>query len=91
MSKVATLKVQYCGGWGYLRFLNALTPVLEAEFPGQIKISPLKDPGTTGNFEITLMETGELIHSKSKRGQGKCESNSERAALCEKIRTYLDA
>ena len=28
----------------------------------------MKDPGTTGNFEITIVETGELIHSKSKKG-----------------------
>jgi hypothetical protein len=65
--------------------------VLEAEFPGQIKINPMKDTGTTGNFEITIEETGELIHSKATRSQGKCESNSERAALCEKIRAYLEA
>jgi hypothetical protein len=55
-----------------------------------VKFQPLKDPGTTGNFEITIVETGELVHSKSTRGQGKCESNSERAALCDKIKEFLD-
>jgi len=48
-----------------------------------------KDPGVTGNFEVTLVETGELIHSK-KAGKGKCESNAERAAVVEKIQAYLD-
>jgi len=57
---------------------------------GQVKFQPLKDPGTTGNFEITIVETGELVHSKITRGQGKCESNSERAALCDKIKEFLD-
>jgi len=50
----------------------------------------LKDNGVTGNFEVTLAETGELIHSK-KAGKGKCESNAERAVVVEKIQAYLDA
>ena len=50
----------------------------------------IKDAGVTGNFEVTLVETGELIHSK-KSGKGKCESNTERAAVCEKIQALLDS
>ena len=43
----------------------------------------------TGNFEVTLLETGELIHSK-KNGSGMCNSESEKQALFAKIREYLD-
>ena len=46
------------------------------------------DAGTTGNFEVTLVETNELIHSK-KGGKGKCESSAERAAVVEKINEFL--
>ena len=38
----------------------------------------MKDPGTTGNFEVTL--NGELIHSK-KAGKGKAESQAEVDAI----------
>ena len=36
--KVATLNIQYCGGWGYKRYFDALVPVIEAEFPGILKL-----------------------------------------------------
>jgi len=39
---------------------------------------------------VTIIESGELIHSK-KAGKGKCESNSERAIVIEKIQEYLDS
>lgn len=48
--------------------------------------SILKDPGTTGNFEVTAVGTGELLHSRKTMGQGKCESTEERAALIQKIK-----
>eukprot|EP01041_Mallomonas_annulata_P009569 gene9569-19883_t len=39
------------------------------------------DPGTTGNFEITILNTNELIHSKKIRRQGRCESGQEKEQL----------
>lgn len=45
------------------------------------------DPGTTGNFEVTL--DGVLIHSKKKDGKGRAESEAEKAAICDKIREKL--
>lgn len=46
------------------------------------------DRGTTGNFEITLVETGELIHSK-KGGKGRCETEEEKQALFAKIKAAM--
>ena len=86
----ATLQIQYCGGWGYGRQVNALQTVLVAEFGDDLKFDLQADPGITGNFELTIVETGELIHSK-KAGKGKCESNTERGIVVEKIQEYLDA
>eukprot|EP00435_Cladocopium_sp_Y103_P015790 s644_g3.t2 len=37
-------------------------------FPSGVNVKQLKDPGTTGNFEVTL--DGRLIHSKKTQGQG---------------------
>ena len=49
----------------------------------------IKDIGVTGNFEITLMNTKQLVHSKS-QGMGKCESPEERSRLFKVVRLYLD-
>ena len=51
---------------------------LEDQFPGELNLVAMKDPGTTGNFEVTL--NGELIHSK-KAGKGKAESQAEVDAI----------
>lgn len=48
------------------------------------------DPNTTGNFEVIILDNGELVHSK-KGGAGKCESAAERSALFSKIREYLES
>lgn len=48
------------------------------------------DIGVTGNFEITLMQTKQLLHSKTTQGQGKCESEDERKRLFSFIKIYLD-
>jgi selT/selW/selH-like putative selenoprotein len=63
---------------------------LEDAFPGKVKVIAKKDPGTTGNFEVFL-PNGELIHSKSKKGQGKCESEEEREAVIEQVRAFVDS
>ena len=86
--KVATIQIQFCGGWGYGRFYNMLCVALEDEFEDQVEVTYIRDQGVTGNFEITLLETGEVIHSK-KNGGGKCQTEEERNALFEKIREYL--
>ena len=86
---MVTIHVQYCGGWGYKRYYDALCLALDDEFgSGVVKTTFTADPGTTGNFEITLVETGELIHSK-KNGKGRCESEEERQALFARIKAAM--
>ena len=92
MSKKIALSIQYCGGWGYKRYVDALAMALDYEFgSGVVDVVGVKDPKTSGNFEITFVPTGELIHSKTTRGQGKCESPQERAAVIEYIKAYQAA
>ena len=64
--------------------------MLKEEFEGIIGVQFIEDAGKTGNFEVTLVETGKLLHSKSIGGKGKCESNKERGVLIEQIQEYLD-
>jgi hypothetical protein len=45
------------------------------------------DSRSTGNFEVKL--NGNLVHSKSTKGQGKCESKEERDVLINKIKDSL--
>lgn len=73
------------------RYFDPLAVALEDAFPGKVKVVGNRDPGTTGNFEVVIAATGELIHSKTKYGQGKCETEEERDAVIEKVRAYLDS
>ena len=53
-------------------------------------VSPIRDPGTTGNFEVVLHGAAvELIHSKTKRGQGKCTTEAEVDAVLDAIDAFL--
>ena len=63
---------------------------MEAEYGNFIEFEPLKDIGVTGNFEITLMQTGQLIHSKTKGGLGKCETEQERLRLKSILKLYME-
>ena len=88
MTSKLAIVIQYCGGWGYKRFYNSLVDALNKEFPNQLSVSCLIDPGTTGNFEIVM--DGKLIHSK-RNGKGKCESADERNDVYFAIRAKLQS
>lgn len=60
------------------------------EFPNKIDYYPVKDIGTTGAFEITILNTGKLIHSKKTQGLGRCESEAERQRLFKILRVFVD-
>jgi len=54
-----------------------------------IDLLPLEDKETTGNFEVRILDTDELIHSK-KRGLGRAESQQEKQNILSKIEDALD-
>lgn len=74
-----------------MRFYNRLTPQLEAVFGDRISFIQTEDPGVTGRFEVVLRNTGELLHSKKTRGQGRCEDPREVQALVDQIQQFLDS
>ena len=88
----ATLKIQYCGGWGYKRHALALQKKLRDEFTtDDLEITFLQDFGTTGNFEVFIENNNSLIHSKSTKGQGRCENQTEVSAVIEHVKEYLES
>lgn len=60
------------------------------DFADKIEIVGKKDYQITRNFEVTIGEEKQLIHSKRTARQGKAESDAERAAIVELIKEYLD-
>ena len=76
---------------GYARQFRGLEQFLSQQsFADQIEVIGKPDRSVTGNFEVTVKETGQLLHSKRTAGQGKAESAQERAALVEMISELLD-
>ena len=83
------LVVQYCGGWGYKKYYDPLKATLNQDFPDLV-VSFIKDAGVTGNFEVTVKETGQLLHSK--RASGVFPNSTESyAALAKKVEEVLAA
>lgn len=68
------LKFEYCGGWGYRRYVVAAIDQIEKvpEYKGQFKYALYMDPGVTGRLEVTLYKNshddqsadGIVLHSK---------------------------
>ena len=63
---------------------------MTAEFGDDVKVGFIKDEGSTGNFEVTLEQTGALIHSKSTKGQGRCETSAETQLVIDQVKEYLE-
>ena len=59
-------------------------------FADRIHVVGMKDARVTGNFEVTVASTGEVLHSKRVAGQGKAESQKERDMICEQIMELLE-
>lgn len=74
-----------------MRFYNRLKDKLLKEFGDRIRFTPTEDRGVTGRFEVVLRNTGDLLHSKKHRGQGRCEDQREVQALIDQIQQFLDS
>jgi selT/selW/selH-like putative selenoprotein len=76
---------------GYGKHSNKLKDILISEFDTDVQIILSADQGKTGNFEVTIENTGELIHSKTQNGHGRCETSAEQQAVIDKIQAYIDS
>ena len=67
-----TIKIEYCGGWGFRRKVDAAIGAIEHHHKDQFRYILYKDEGTTGRFEWTVYKdsnddtgnNGVLIHSR---------------------------
>jgi hypothetical protein len=57
----------------------------------KVELVPIKDRQTTGNFEVTVAETGQVLHSKTHAGQGRAQTPQERQAVLVQIQKLLQA
>jgi hypothetical protein len=76
---------------GYSRQYNGLKEFLSSQpsIANKFVMSPKKDASITGNFEVTVLDTGKVLHSK-KNGKGKAESSVERMEILEQIQELLE-
>lgn len=64
--------------------------MLTTEFGGDVEVIGQPDEGMTGNFEVTIAQTGALLHSKTKNGSGRCENSVEQQVVIDKLQAYID-
>jgi hypothetical protein len=69
---------------------RGLKVLLEQEFEDDVEVVAQMDEGKTGNFEVTILQTGQLIHSKMTRGQGRCEDSAEQQLVIDFVKEYID-
>jgi hypothetical protein len=53
-------------------------------------VEEMKDRGITGNFEVFIVNTNTLIHSK-RHGQGKAETAREKQLIVNQIKEALES
>ena len=56
---------------------------------GEFTVTPIADPGATGNFEVKINDT--LVHSKTTMGQGLCETAEETQLVIDAVQEAIDA
>lgn len=51
------LDMQFCGGWGYQKFADALRQEVDRKYPSRFKYIYHRDGSVTGRFEVTFYAT----------------------------------
>jgi len=73
---------------GYRPYYVALRNYLKQEFGDLILLQEQMDRGITGNFEVVIVNTNTLIHSKR---QGKAESARGKQLIVDQIKEALES
>mmetsp|Transcript_32193 Transcript_32193/g.46910 ORF Transcript_32193/g.46910 Transcript_32193/m.46910 type:complete len:85 (+) Transcript_32193:176-430(+) len=75
---------------GYIMYFRALRDFLYAQpFASSIDVIEKRDSRITGNFEVTILNTKELIHS-ARRGHGFLTSEQEKHAIAIRIEDAIE-
>ena len=75
---------------GYRSRYNGLANFLTSRLSDRIEVIPVEDPGISGNFEVTVLDTGELLHSKKLKKQGTAWTRGSRMAILNHINDLLE-
>jgi len=63
---------------------------LDAHFGDKVEVTGEGTPETTGFFEVVIVSSGKVIHSK-KNGQGHVDSSDKKKAIIDAIEEALKA
>jgi hypothetical protein len=77
---------------GYRKYYTALKDYLSLHVsnPSRLKVVGKEDEVTTGNFEVTVAGTGQVLHSKRHAGQGRAESPAAKKLIADQINELLE-
>lgn len=78
---------------GYKRHVDGLKDYLASQpsIADKVELLLLRDRGTTGNFIVTVVGTGQVLHSnKGGSRLGKAESMKERQAILAQVQVLLE-
>ena len=85
---IKTIVNIFSGGWGYKPKFDKVKSSLEKAFPNQLEITGEAIPGMSGCFEVVLVESGKVLHSK-KNGQGYVDNDAKLEAIVAGIKEAL--
>ena len=71
-------------------FIRLVDFLYSQPFGDRIEVVSKVDRMITGNFEVSILDTGQVIHSKKHAKQGRAQTPAERRAIAEQIQEYLD-
>ena len=83
------IRIQYCVSWGYKTHYKKLKSAIGNCFGKRVKVRGDQDTKVTGNFEVFIVETGTLIHSKQ-AGKGRGTGAKSQQRMIKKIQAVLD-
>ena len=86
LTKKVSVKVTYCGGWGYAPKFRHLKQELEEEFP-DLDVVGLGTLRGTGEFEVEV--AGKVVHSK-RNGDGYVDSEKKMYKIVTAIEDIID-
>ena len=78
----------FSGGWGYKPKFDKVKSNLAKAFPNQLEIAGEAVPGMSGCFEVVIVESGKVLHSKN-NGQGYVDTGAKLEAICNGIKEAL--
>lgn len=77
---------------GYRRSYAAVRDYLvrNVKYPDRLKVVGKEDQGTTAHFELSVVGTGQVLHSKRHANQGKAESDDAKRQILDQVNELIE-